>query len=96
MDSGVPFNTEPNVLRGMVPAPSLIPWGKDKKLELPEEIITSIPWRHAVKYTNNEIFFDIIEEIDAVMDLYVLLHCVSWYINPYFISFTWILLGMEW
>jgi len=69
MDSGVPFNTEPNILRGMVPAPSLIPlWNKDKKLELPLELGTSIPWRHSVKHTTNEIFFDIIEEIDAVID----------------------------
>lgn len=69
MDSGIPFNTEPNILRSMVRAPSLIPWGKDKKLELPEEISTAIPWRHAVKYTTNEIFFDIFEEIDAIIDL---------------------------
>ena len=72
MDSGVPFTTETNVLRGMVPAPSLMAmWTKDKKLELPEELGTSIPWRHSVKHTTNEIFFDITEEIDAVIDAYV-------------------------
>jgi len=43
-------------------------WTKDKKLELPEELGTSIPWRHSVKHTTNEIFFDITEEIDAVID----------------------------
>ena len=69
MDSGIPFNTEPNILRAMVRAPSLIPWGQDKQIEIPEELGTSIPWRHSVKYTTNEIFFDIMEEIDAIIDL---------------------------
>ena len=71
MDSGMPFNTEASVLRGMVPPPSIIPWTQDKKLEIPPELSTSIPWRHSVKYTSNEIFFDITEEMDAIIDVYV-------------------------
>lgn len=28
-----------------------------------------VPWRRAaVKYTNNEVYFDVIEEIDAIVD----------------------------
>jgi len=66
----LPFNTEPNVLRSMVPPPSILaPFTKDKKLEIPEELNTAIPWRHSVKYTTNEIFFDIVEYMDAVIDV---------------------------
>lgn len=36
---------------------------------LPTGQLSSIPWRRAgVKYTNNEAYFDVIEEIDAIVD----------------------------
>lgn len=36
---------------------------------LPEGAISNIPWRKSgVKYTQNEIYFDIVEEIDAIID----------------------------
>ncbi|XP_064409164.1 AP-3 complex subunit mu-1-like [Latimeria chalumnae] len=36
---------------------------------LPTGQLSNIPWRRAgVKYTNNEAYFDIIEEIDAIID----------------------------
>lgn len=36
---------------------------------LPEGALSSIPWRKSgVKYTQNEIYFDIVEEIDAIID----------------------------
>lgn len=69
MDSGVPFTTELNILKEMVPPPSLISWPKEKKVELPEEIASNVPWRRPMKYTTNEIFFDIVEEIDSVVDM---------------------------
>lgn len=69
MDSGVPFTTELNILKEMVPPPSLLSWPKEKKLELPEELASNVPWRHSMKYTTNEIFFDIVEEIDSVVDI---------------------------
>lgn len=69
MDSGVPFTTELNILKEMVAAPSMINWPREKKIELPEELTTAIPWRHVVKYATNEIFFDIIEEMDSVVDV---------------------------
>lgn len=38
---------------------------------LPDGSLTNIPWRKmGVKYTNNEIFFDIVEEIDCIIDKY--------------------------
>jgi len=69
MDSGLPFSTSLNILKEMVPPPSLISWPKDKKPEIPEELSTTVPWRHPVKYATNEIFFDIIEEMDSVVDI---------------------------
>lgn len=36
---------------------------------LPSNQISNIPWRRlGVKYTNNEAYFDLIEEIDAIID----------------------------
>ena len=36
---------------------------------LPSNQLSSIPWRRlGVKYTNNEAYFDLIEEIDAIID----------------------------
>ena len=37
--------------------------------QLPDGITSNIPWRRAgVKYASNEIFFDMLEEIDATID----------------------------
>lgn len=36
---------------------------------LPSGQLSAIPWRRsAVKYTNNEAYFDVIEEVDAIID----------------------------
>lgn len=36
---------------------------------LPTGQLSNIPWRRAgVKYTNNEAYFDVVEEIDAIID----------------------------
>lgn len=36
---------------------------------LPSGQLSTIPWRRAaVKYTNNEAYFDVVEEIDAILD----------------------------
>lgn len=36
---------------------------------LPSQQLSNIPWRRAgAKYTNNEAYFDLIEEIDAIID----------------------------
>ena len=36
---------------------------------MPDGTISSIPWRKTgVKYSQNEIYFDIVEEIDAILD----------------------------
>jgi len=76
MDNGLPFTTEPNILREMIKPPGVISnvihgvTGRAHVSEiLPDGTLTNIPWRKmGVKYTNNEIFFDIIEEIDCIID----------------------------
>ena len=36
---------------------------------LPTGQLSNVPWRRmGVKYTNNEAYFDVIEEIDAIID----------------------------
>ncbi|CAI2177955.1 6861_t:CDS:10 [Funneliformis geosporum] len=77
MDYGYPLTTEPNALKEMIVPPNII----NKVISqvagvtsvtqhIPSgSTISSIPWRKAgVKYTNNEIYFDVIEEIDAIVD----------------------------
>jgi len=76
MDNGFPFTTEPNVLRDMI-APDGF-FDKMKRLpsgagtineQLPANSTAATPWRSAgVNYTANEIYFDIIEELDCTID----------------------------
>lgn len=36
---------------------------------LPTGQLSNIPWRRTgVKYTNNEAYFDVVEEVDAIID----------------------------
>jgi len=76
MDYGYPFTTEPNALKAMIEPPSVMgrltaaATGKSNvKDVLPDGAISNIPWRRFdVKYAQNEIFFDMIEEVDAIID----------------------------
>jgi AP-3 complex subunit mu len=76
IDNGIPFNTEPNQLRAMIPPPSFVGnvahslTGKSAtSAVLPEGAMSSIPWRRTgASYTANEVYFDIIEEVDAIID----------------------------
>jgi AP-3 complex subunit mu len=76
LDNGYPLTTEPNALKAMVAPPSTanrlaaMVSGKSRVSNtLPEGTLSNIPWRKSgVKYTQNEIYFDIIEEIDAIID----------------------------
>ncbi|KDO26036.1 hypothetical protein SPRG_08689 [Saprolegnia parasitica CBS 223.65] len=76
IDNGYPLTTEPNALKSMVAPPTTvnriaaIVSGRSRVSDmLPDGAISNIPWRKAgVKYTQNEIYFDIVEEIDAIVD----------------------------
>jgi len=71
MDGGIPFMTESNVLKEIVYPPSILSalGAASISTVLPEGVLTNIPWRKAnVKYTANEIYFDITEEMDGIFD----------------------------
>jgi AP-3 complex subunit mu len=76
MDNGFPFTTEPNILKSMIVPPTMfnrvanmVSTRSNVVEELPEGASSNIPWRKkGVKYTNNEIYFDIVEEIDCILD----------------------------
>eukprot|EP01121_Diplochlamys_sp_Union-15-3_P015279 TRINITY_DN5019_c0_g1_i2.p1 TRINITY_DN5019_c0_g1~~TRINITY_DN5019_c0_g1_i2.p1 ORF type:complete len:267 (-),score=37.15 TRINITY_DN5019_c0_g1_i2:426-1226(-) len=77
MDNGLPFTTEPNILSEMIAPPNLLTQlgqmvlgpGSNVTSVLPDGSLTNVPWRRqGVKYSNNEIYFDIVEEIDTIVD----------------------------
>jgi AP-3 complex subunit mu len=77
MDDGFPLSTEPNALKEIVPVPNILnqvvaavggTTGSVSTKKMPHGM-SALPWRKAgVKYSSNEIFFDIVEEIDAIVD----------------------------
>jgi len=77
MDNGYPLTTEPNALKAMIRPPSVmgmltaVATGRSTGVSdmLPDGTISSMPWRKSgVKYSQNEIYLDIVEEMDAIID----------------------------
>mmetsp|Transcript_23232 Transcript_23232/g.30086 ORF Transcript_23232/g.30086 Transcript_23232/m.30086 type:complete len:442 (-) Transcript_23232:118-1443(-) len=76
LDYGLPLTTEPNALKAMIAPPSVMgrlqsmATGKSSISDvLPDGTISSMPWRKAgVKYAQNDIYLDIIEEVDSIVD----------------------------
>ncbi|KAG0227800.1 AP-3 complex subunit mu-1 [Actinomortierella wolfii] len=76
MDDGFPLTTEPNALKEIVPPPTIlnkvmntVAVGTSARTRKMPNGMSNLPWRKAgVKYTSNEIFFDIVEELDAIVD----------------------------
>lgn len=71
-DYGFPLTTEPNALKAMIRPPTvmskLLQNASTVNEQLPSGAISNMPWRAAnVHHTNNEIFMDIIEEVDAIV-----------------------------
>ena len=77
-DSGMPTSTEGNVLRELIPPPSLVgrlssvmagSAGVAAGAVLPGGVASAVPWRRSdAKYASNEIFFDVVETVDATFD----------------------------
>ena len=71
LDNGFPLATEANILKELIKPPNILRTvvntvtGKSNVSEvLPTGQLSNIPWRRAgVKYTNNEAYFDVIEEV---------------------------------
>ncbi|XP_073452860.1 AP-3 complex subunit mu-1 [Aquarana catesbeiana] len=76
LDNGFPLATESNILKELIKPPTILRsvvnslTGSSNMGEtLPSGQLSNIPWRRAaVKYTNNEAYFDVIEEVDAIID----------------------------
>lgn len=75
VDGGFPFMTDENQLKEMIPPPSftgrvLQSFTGDGAVRgaLPGGAMTKIPWRRSdVKYVTNEIYFDIVEQLDMII-----------------------------
>ncbi|KRX49124.1 AP-3 complex subunit mu-1 [Trichinella murrelli] len=76
LDNGYPLATESNILQELIKPPNFFRnlantvTGKSNVSEtLPMGQLSNIPWRRSgVRYTNNEAYFDVVEEIDAIVD----------------------------
>ncbi|CAG5129958.1 unnamed protein product, partial [Candidula unifasciata] len=77
LDNGFPLAVESNVLKELIKPPNFLRTIADTVTgkasgfgaTLPSGQLSTVPWRRTgVKYTNNEAYFDMIEEIDAIID----------------------------
>jgi len=76
LDNGFPLAMESNILKELIKPPSIvrsvvntITGESHVSSNLPTGQLSNIPWRRTgVKYTTNEIFLDLIEEVDAIID----------------------------
>ncbi|XP_075226967.1 AP-3 complex subunit carmine isoform X2 [Lycorma delicatula] len=76
LDNGFPLATESNVLKELIKPPNILRTiantvtGKSNvSSTLPSGQLSNVPWRRTgVKYTNNEAYFDVVEEVDAIID----------------------------
>lgn len=76
IDGAYPYTTEPNQLREMVIPPSFsrrmfesMSGNFGVSSEVPIGALTKIPWRKGdCKYVTNEMYFDIVEQIDATFN----------------------------
>ena len=79
IDNGFPLTTEPNILREMIAQPNLVSkvlsvvTGNSSNVSetLPGATASCVPWRTSdPKYANNEVYVDLVEEMDATINRY--------------------------
>ncbi|TKY61578.1 AP-3 complex subunit mu [Spatholobus suberectus] len=77
IDNGFPLTTEPNILQEMIAPPNIVSkvlsvvTGSSSNVSdtLPGATASLVPWRTAdTKYANNEIYVDLVEEMDATIN----------------------------
>jgi AP-3 complex subunit mu len=73
IDYGTPYITEKALLKQIVPPPSLLSTVMSvvsmTPHPTPTSMVSTCPWRNiGINYAHNEIFFDIVEELDCIMD----------------------------
>jgi AP-3 complex subunit mu len=78
MDFGFPLTTEPNALQAMIKPPSIVSrvstaMGQESGQisdKLADGVISNMPWRRSgVLYSQNEIYMDIVEEVDSILSV---------------------------
>ncbi|KAK4275622.1 hypothetical protein QN277_018669 [Acacia crassicarpa] len=76
IDNGFPLTTEPNILQEMIAPPNIVSkmlsvvTGNSSNVSdvLPGATASRVPWRTAdAKYANNEVYVDLVEEMDAII-----------------------------
>ncbi|XAR52720.1 hypothetical protein NMG60_11020930 [Bertholletia excelsa] len=76
IDNGFPLTTELNILREMITPPNIVSkvlsvvTGNSSNVSntLPGATASCVPWRTAdLKHANNEVYVDLVEEVDAIM-----------------------------
>ncbi|XP_021690594.2 AP-3 complex subunit mu isoform X2 [Hevea brasiliensis] len=77
IDNGFPLTTEPNILREMISPPNIVSkmlsvvTGNSSNVSdtLPGATASCVPWRTTdIKYANNEVYVDLVEEMDAIIN----------------------------
>jgi AP-3 complex subunit mu len=76
LDNGYPLAIESSILKELIKPPNLfrkvaniMTGDSNISSTLPTVQLSNIPWRRlGIRYTNNEAYFDCIEEIDAIID----------------------------
>lgn len=76
LDAGYPFATELNVLKELIKPPNFLRTIANSVTgrtnigeQMPTNQVSNVPWRKlGIKYTNNEAYFDVIEELDVILD----------------------------
>ncbi|XP_028114762.1 AP-3 complex subunit mu-like [Camellia sinensis] len=77
IDNGFPLTTEPNILREMIPPPNIVSkvlsvvTGNSSNVSntLPGTTTSCVPWRTMdLKHSNNEVYVDLVEEMDAIIN----------------------------
>ncbi|KAI9071491.1 hypothetical protein K1719_046534 [Acacia pycnantha] len=76
IDNGFPLTTEPNILQEIIAPPNIVSkmlsvvTGNSSNVSdtLPGAMASCVPWRTAdPKYSNNEVYVDLVEEMDAII-----------------------------
>lgn len=79
IDNGFPLTTEPNILREMIAPPNIVSkmlsvvTGNSSNVSntLPGATASCVPWRKTdLKHTSNDIYVDLVEEMDAIINRY--------------------------
>lgn len=93
IDNGFPLTTEPNILREMIAPPNLVSkvlsvvTGNTSNMSntLPGSTGSCVPWRKTdLKHSSNEVYVDLVEEMDATINRFISYYHLTSIRAPYF------------